>query len=404
MTDMNDETVDFGAILDAFEAASGEDGNQRRLPEVGERVRGTILSIGSETAFVDLGGKSEGMLPSAELLDDDGDLTADPGDVIEATVTGIEGGTVLLRRKAVAGGPEAQAELQAAFAHQLPVEGTVKEVNKGGLDVDVGGLRAFCPISQIERGYVEDASAYIGQRLTFRITRYEESRGRPNIVLSRRALLEAEAEAKAEALRAKLEVGATLEGTVSSLAAYGAFIDLGGLEGLLHVSQIQHGRVDHPQDVLQIGQSVRVEVLKIETRADGKERISLSRKTLDGDPWDDAPGRFPIGTTVTGTVVRLAPFGAFVELAPGVDGLVHISHLGGGRRIQHPQEVLQIGQTVPVVIRDVDVERKRISLTPVDDEMLKDDDDDAPRTLRPRATGGGFGAIGDFLDKTRKPK
>jgi small subunit ribosomal protein S1 len=234
------------------------------------------------------------------------------------------------------------------------------------VEVTVSGLRAFCPISQLDARYVEDAAAWVGQRLSFRITRFEQGRGRgPNIVLSRRTLLEEEARKKAAEARALLEVGKVVRGTVTSLTSYGAFVDLGGIEGLLHVSEIGHGRVEHPQDVLAVGQQLEVEVTRIEPPKGDKtqERISLSRRALLADPWEQQAGRLTPGTRHPGKVVRLETFGAFVELTPGVEGLLHVSELGGEQRLRHPREAVQPGDELEVTVTAVDLERRRISLS-----------------------------------------
>src|SRR6201747_1038267 len=229
-------------------------------------------------------------------------------------------------------------------------------------------MRAFCPLSQLDLRYVENPQQFVGQKLMFKVNRLEEGNrgGRgPNIVLSRRALLEEEQQTKAAETREKLQVGAILNGRVTSLTTYGAFVDLGGIEGMLHVSEIGHSRTAHPQDVFTIGQEVEVQVIKIEQGKDEKrpERISLSRRALESDPWNDAASRFTEGTEATGRVARLETFGAFIELAPGLEGLVHISEMGAGRRLNHSREAAQQGQEVQVRVLGVDTGRRRISLS-----------------------------------------
>ena len=221
-------------------------------------------------------------------------------------------------------------------------------LNKGGAEVQVAGMRAFCPLSQLDLRYVENPQQFVGQKLLFKVNRLEEGNrgGRgPNIVLSRRQLLEEEQQTRASETREKLQVGAVLTGRVTSLTTYGAFIDLGGIEGMLHVSEIGHSRTTHPQDVFTVGQEVEVQVIKIEKGKDEKrpERISLSRRALESDPWNDAASRFPEGTEATGKVMRLETFGAFIELAPGLEGLVHISEMGAGRRLNHSREAVAAG-------------------------------------------------------------
>jgi small subunit ribosomal protein S1 len=335
---------------------------------VGDKVSGQIVSIGPEAAFVDLGGKAEGIIELAQISDAEGKLTSAVGDTIEAKVSRIdpETGALVLRRR-VGRGQEVPAELVQAYQSGIPVEGLVTAVIKGGVEVQVSGLRAFCPLSQLELRYVENPERFIGERLAFKIARYEEGgRGRrPNIVLSRRALLEEEAKAKAAETRARLEPGAVVRGKVTALTDYGAFVDRGGLEGMLHVSEIGFARTAHPKDVLQVGQEIEVQVLKIEPSKDPKhgERISLSRKALERDPWNDAAERFTAGSRVKGRVMRLEAFGAFIEVAPGLEGLAHISELGASRRINHPREVLELGQDVDVTVLGVDPVKRRISLS-----------------------------------------
>jgi small subunit ribosomal protein S1 len=399
------EHDEFAAALAAFDGG-GPAPDRAPRPQAGDRLTARIVSFGAESAFVDLGGKAEGIVPLVELTDEAGQLTVAVGDTVEGVVASTADDTIVLRVRA-GRGPAAPAELLQAHEHGLPVEGTVLAVVKGGVEVTVAGVRGFCPLSQLDARYVEDPAAFVGQRLTFRITRYEEGRGKGvNVVLSRRALLEAEAQARAERARAELEVGKVVRGRVTSLAAYGAFVDLGGIEGLLHVSEIGHGRVGHPQEVLAVGQEVEVQVLKIEPPDDkGRQRISLSTRALEPDPWHEEAARLAPGTRRSGRVARLESYGAFVELAPGVDGLLHLSELEAakGREYRHAREALAVGQTVEVLVKSLDAETRRIALAlaPLDEEA------DADLIARERAAGGpgsGFGALGDFFDKARKPK
>ncbi len=313
--------------------------------------------------------------PRQSCKDAEGNLTVKEGDTLEATVTGTdpESGALLLKRKGGGGGkgkraPEVVPEIRQAFESGLPVEGLVTGLNKGGAEVQLFGMRAFCPLSQLDLRYVEDPQRFVGQKLQFKVNRLEEGNrgGRgPNIVLSRRQLLEEEQQSRASETREKLQVGATLTGRVTSLTTYGAFIDLGGIEGMLHVSEIGHSRTTHPQDVFKVGDEVEVQVIKIEKGKDEKrpERISLSRRALERDPWNDAASRFSEGTETTGRVMRMETFGAFIELAPGLEGLVHISEMGAGRRLNHSREAVQQGQEVQVRVLGVDTARRRISLS-----------------------------------------
>jgi small subunit ribosomal protein S1 len=366
MTQETQESQDFGQILAEFEDKGSEEQQQQKAaPEIGEKVKGRILSIGETAAFVDLGGKSEGVIDVAQLKDSAGNLTVTAGDEIEATVTGNdpETGSLVLRRKA-ARGQDVALELRQALETGIPVEGVVTAINKGGAEVQVSGMRAFCPLSQLDLRYVENPQQFVGQRLTFRVSRIEPGKTRPNIVLSRRALLEEEAETKATETRDKLQVGTVLHGKVTSLTSYGAFVDLGGLEGMLHVSEIGYSRLAHPGEVLQVGEEVEVQVIKVEKGKDEKRpRISLSRRALARDPWQDVADQFPEGTEMTGKVMRLESFGAFVEIAPGIEGLVHISEMGANRRLNHARDALQAGQEVQVRVLGVDPGKRRISLS-----------------------------------------
>src|SRR5262249_44373637 len=245
-----------------------------------------------------------------------------------------------------------KAELEQAAALGLPVEGLVTAVNKGGVEVTVSGVRGFCPISQLDVRHVEDAASFVGQRLVFKITRYEAK----NLVLSRRALLEEEQRRAAAATPERLVPGAVLRGKASPGKDYGAFVDLGGIGGMVHVSELGFARVTHPKDVLSVGQEVEVAVLRVDRSDDARkpEKVALSLKSLAKDPWDEAAERFPEGARATGTVARVEAFGAFVELAPGVEGLVHVSEMG-------PRK-LKRGETVRVAVLGLDRERRRISL------------------------------------------
>jgi small subunit ribosomal protein S1 len=400
------EANDFGAILAEFEQGQPA-AESAQAPKPGDKVSGKILSIGPEAAFVDLGGKAEGMIDLAQIKDAEGQLTVQVGDTLEATVTGVdsETGSLILKRR-VGRGAEARAEIEQAHQNGIPVEGLVTAVVKGGVEVQVSGLRGFCPVSQLDLRYVEDPERFVGQRLTFRVTKYEEGgKGRrPNIILSRRALLEEEQKTKAAETREKLHPGAVVRGKVTSLTDYGAFLDLGGLEGMLHVSEIGYARTAHPKDVLNIGDELDVQILKIEPARGGKqgERISLSRKALEADPWRDAAARFPEGTKVKGRVMRLETFGAFIEVAPGLEGLAHISELGAGRRINHAREVLQLGQDVEVTVLGVDTAKRRISLS-LQGERGAREEREAPAREAPSPRGAGGGGA-PREDRRREPR
>ena len=400
----DDETEDFASMFAEYEQKEKAAAKQKkkREPQLGDEVRGRVVSIGRDAVFIDVGYKSDGVLDIAELRDADGKLTVQMGDELEARVvdTGERSGVLQLRR-ALGRGPEAKAELEQAYAHQIPVEGQVSAVNKGGVEVMVAGVRGFCPISQLELRHVEDAQAYVGQRLTFRITRYEMSPRGANLVLSRRALLEEEQAEKAKATREKLEPGAVLRGRVSALKDFGAFVDLGGIEGMLHVSELGFQRVKHPSELLTVGQEIEVQVLKVEKTGDERrpERIALSLKSLERDPWSEAKQRFPEGTRRPGVVTRVEAYGAFVELEPGIEGLVHISELGQGKHLRHAKDAVKVGQPLDVMVLEVDAERRRVSLG----LAASRDDEDSPRSAS-TAPSTGFGTFGDLLGGGKKGK
>jgi small subunit ribosomal protein S1 len=387
---MADQDDDFAKMFAESERAAPKAGKR---PRVGDVVGGKVISIGKDTVFVDLGGKAEGSLDRAQVSDEEGKLQIKLGDKVEARVVADAGGVLTLRVK-VGRGPEARAELEQAQQLGLPVEGVVTEVIKGGVSVDVAGVRGFCPASQIDVRFVDDLTTYIGQRLTFRITRYEPR----NMVLSRRALLEEDNARRAAETRKKLEPGAVLRGKVVGFKPFGAFVDLGGIEGMLHVSELGYSRVERPEDMLSLGQEVEVAVLKVEP-GDKGERISLSLKALANDPWRDTAAALSEGARVRGKVTRLQPFGAFVEIAPGVEGLVHISELGAGRRINHPREAVAVGQEVEAAVLSVDHERRRIalSMTP-SSEGSAEDIAEAAKVVKAHAPTK-FGTLGDLLKK-----
>src|SRR3954468_4907835 len=351
---MGDQNEDFAAMLAETERGAPK---AKKRPRVGDQVTGKVISVGKDAVFVDVGGKAEGVLERAQVTDPEGKLLVKIGDTVEARVVADAGGALTLRVK-LGRGPEARGELQQAQELGIPVEGVVTEVVKGGVSVDVAGIRGFCPASQLDVRFIDDLSIYIGQRLTFRITRYEPR----NLVLSRRALLEEDNARRAVETRKKLEPGAVLRGKVVGFKPFGAFIDLGGIEGMLHVSELGHSRVAKPEDVLTMGQDVEVQVLKLEPGEKG-QRISLSLKSLATDPWKETAAQFTVGQRMKGKVTRLLAFGAFVEIAPGVEGLVHISELGAARRINHPKEVVSEGQEVEATVLAIDHEKRRLSLS-----------------------------------------
>lgn len=373
----------------------------------GQTVRGSIVSFDLETAFIDLGMKATAELSTLELTSGDGELLYKVGDEIDGEVVGFDRATGVPRLRLLGRAhhqPSGDARKTAPAALEVgqTVQGFITGTNKGGVEVEVGTRRGFCPISQLADHRVEDATPFVGQRFSFQITRIEE--GGRNLVLSRRALLEAEKAESAAITLAGLSVGAVLRGRITAMAEYGVFVELGGgLEGLVHVSELSFQRLAHPQEKVAVGQILEVKVQKIEKGKDGRDRISLSHKALGRDPWLEAQHRFREGSLLRGTVRRLDSFGAFVELEPGVEGLVHISELGRGRHINHPREVLKVGQELDVQVKGLDAVKRRISLSPLEAGEGVDSAEDVRRHLaESEKTTAGFGAMAAFFSKAKK--
>ncbi len=362
MTSEKPANEDFAALLAEYDSSPTT--ARKAGPKRGDIVSGAVVSIGADSVFIDVGGKCEGALARDELTNSDGQLVVALGDLVEARV--VQTGDNLVLRRTVGKGPDARNDLMQAQELEIPVEGVVTGTNKGGFEVQVAGVRAFCPISQMDTRYIDTPEVFVGQRLHFRITRYEAgTSGRDNIVLSRRALLEQEFAARAVETREKLKLEAVFSGKVTAIENYGAFVDIGGIEGFLHISELGFTRVDKATDVLSIGQELQVQVIKIETTNNPKrpEKIGLSLKSLQRDPWRAAASNIAAGSRVTGTVVRIEPFGAFVEVADGVEGLIHISEMGAGKRIHTPKKVVSIGDQVEATVLSVDLERHRLALS-----------------------------------------
>jgi len=330
----------------------------RKTCEMGQVVKGLVVQLGQQDIFLDIGAKSEATIATAELLDKEGNLTVKVGDTIEATIVKMTAEGICVSRRMLQGSKSLEA-LETAVRANIPVQGKVIAAIKGGFEVSVLGQRAFCPFSQIDVRRATDPSAYVGQTMDFRIIEFRE-RGR-NIVLSRRRLLEESAAATAREVWKAAVPGAVLEGTVVSLADFGAFVDLGGVQGLIHISEISHERVAKPSDHLKPGQTVMVKILKVDTE---KGRISLSLKALAEDPWAATAARLKEGDVLRGRIVRIADFGAFVEIAPGVDGLIHVSQATPALIAEWKAQVAQRPE-IEVRVISVDRERSRISLAPV---------------------------------------
>lgn len=377
--------ADFAAALQAFERdkvtttpTAGEPSARGAAPaiRVGARLACRVVSVSDDTVLLDIGGRSEGVAEAREFRLDDGSLSVSEGQTVELFV--IEAGEQVMLARAArssAGGGKSRPSLEGvrqARTAGLPVRGKVTALNTGGLNVEIDGVRAFCPLSQIDSVFVEDPAPYVGRVLEFLVTEVDESRHR--VVVSRKKLLQREQAQQAKERLAAIAPGQELEGTVSRMEPFGAFVDLGGIDGLIHVSEVSHARIAHPREVLSAGEKVKVKVLRVEPGKDGRPRVALSLRAAAPDPWLTAVQQFTPGARVPGVVVRLADFGAFVNLAPGIDGLVHVSQVTD-RRIQHVREVLTPGQAVEAVVLAVEPERKRISLS------LREAQDIAPSAL-----------------------
>ncbi|BBO69393.1 30S ribosomal protein S1 [Desulfosarcina alkanivorans] len=359
----NESPEDGESFAELFESYSaGMNDNIR----VGDQIRGRIISIGTGNVFVDTGTKVDGVVETSELLDEDGQLPFVEGDELDLYVVAADESEIRLSR--AMSGIGGLNMLKEAWEQRVPVEGKVAAAIKGGFQVDVSKQRAFCPISQMDVTYVEDPELYVGQTFSFMIKRFEE-RGR-NIVVSRRDILQKEMEASRKAFMAQLEEAAVFEGTVVRILPFGAFVSLApGVEGLVHISELSWSRLDTPEQAVKVGDRLQVKVLGIkEGDKPGTQKISLSVKQAMGDPWLEAPNRVSVGDKLMGKVTRCANFGAFVELFPGIEGLVHISEMSYTRRVMRPEEVVAPGDEIMVMVKEFDLDRKRISLSIKDAE------------------------------------
>lgn len=350
-----DESGDFAALL-----GETEDNASRTPLKIGDKVTGKVVHVGKEYTFVALSPKIEAAMATIEFTDDAGNVTVRFGQKVSAYVVSTTGGVTLSNQIAHAGVDTGM--LEEAAAKKVPVEGKVLSVNKGGFDVQISGKRAFCPVGQIDIKFVEDTSTFVGRTLTFIIERIEE--GGRNIVVSRRALLERERKEKARELIKSLEVNKRYEAVITRVADFGAFADIGGLEGLIPRSEISHGHIERVSDAVSTGDRVEVVVLsfEIDDANPTKSRVSFSLKKTKDDPYTLHWNKIAAGATLEGRVVRIESFGAFVELFPGIDGLIHISELSENR-VQHPKDILSIGDPVTVRVVSADDESKRVALS-----------------------------------------
>ena len=386
----NQELNDEGNFAEMLEQSML---GQSRL-EPGQKVEATVLQIGDEWVFLDVGQKGEGVLDRKELLDSDGELTVAVGGTVSAYFMSRKGGELRFTMR-LGGGSSGTAQLEEAWRSGIPVEGRIEKEIKGGYEIKLpGNVRAFCPFSQLGLRRQDDAVETIGTNRDFRITQFGEQ-GR-NIVVSHRVILEEQRLQQKEELKASLKEGMVVSGTVSNIRGFGAFIDIGGLEGLLPISEISYGRVENIEDVLQVGQQLEVAVKKCDWE---NEKFSFSLRDTLADPWSKVESNYPIGSKHTGTVSRLAKFGAFVTLEEGIDGLVHISKIGGDQRIKHPQDVLSVGQTLQVTVEKIDFEDKRISLALVNEQA-----EGTTETSYTEQSSGGMGTFAELFKKAQQKK
>src|SRR5512140_178674 len=331
--------------------------SERSLTE-GEVIRGHVLQVTNDEVIIDIGFKSEGMIPRREFANLPPDKQPQPGQQIDAILerTEDQSGYVILSYEK-ARRLKAWDAVELAFQSGAPVKGRVLERVKGGLAVDIG-VRAFLPGSLADIRPLKNLDVLRGRELEFRIVSFDKKRG--NIVLSRKALMEEVAEAKKQDAAQALADGRTLHGVVKNLTEYGAFVDLGGIDGLLHVTDISWGRLGHPSEAVQVGQEVEVRVLKFDPESG---RISLGMKQLKPDPWHDLPAHYPVGARVRGKVVSLTDYGAFVELEEGIEGLIHVSEMSWTKKVKNPSKLLNVGDIIEAVIADVNTETRRLSLS-----------------------------------------
>ncbi|HOG06894.1 MAG: 30S ribosomal protein S1 [Syntrophales bacterium] len=324
--------------------------------QIGEVVTGKVVQIGSDAVMVDVGWKTEGYIPLRELIDAEGKIGISVGDELEILVDRRDGDGNLVLSRDKATKIKVWDDIKEACEQNLPVQGTIMERIKGGLSVDIG-IPAFLPGSQVDIRPVRDLDRYVGQNLMFEVLKYDKKRN--NVVLSRRTILEKEREEEKKRTLETIEEGKIVQGIIKNITDYGLFIDLGGIDGLLHVTDISWGRMSRPADKFSRGDSITVKVLSFDRE---KERVSLGLKQLIDNPWDQIQSRYPVGAVFEGKVVNLTDYGVFVELEDGVEGLVHISEMFWTREIKHPTKVLSLGQVINVMILDVNPVSKRISL------------------------------------------
>lgn len=403
-----------GVVMDRDDRGRSEETEEESFPDLldstyeeparlepGEKISAKIIGITSDHVFLDLGRKGEGCLEGKEFHDADGNLTVKEGDTIQVFFLGTRNNELWFTTR-IGSGAVGQAQMEDAWRNGIPVEGHVEKEIKGGFSVRIaGGYRGFCPYSQMGLASAESRGESIGKRLLFKITQYGE-RGR-NIVLSHRILLEEKRREEKESLRETLREGMTVRGRITSVREFGAFISVGPIEGLVPASEVGWNRGGDIREELTPGQEVEVAVVNLDW---DKDRYTFSMKKTLADPWDGVEGRYPPGSRHTGKVSRITAFGAFVSLEAGVDGLLHISRLGGGKRIRHPGEAVREGEELAVNVDSVDREKRRISLSLPEEEFegeRPDEQEDSRQYFEepPRSLGTLGEALKAELEKKR---
>ena len=324
----------------------------------GAIVKALVVSVGPDVVVVNAGLKSEGVIPTAQFYNERGELQVKAGDLVEVALDAVEDGygtTVLSREKAKRA--QAWGDLERAFEKAETVTGIITGKVKGGFTVDINDIRAFLPGSLVDVRPVRDTAYLEGKPLEFSVIKLDRKRN--NVVVSRRAVVEAETSAERQALLDNLQEGSVVRGVVKNLTEYGAFVDLGGIDGLLHITDMAWKRVKHPSEVVNVGDEMDVKVLKFDRE---RNRVSLGLKQLGEDPWQNIARRYPVGTRIFGKVTNLTDYGAFVEIEEGVEGLVHVSEMDWTNKNIHPQKIVQVGDEVEVMVLDIDEDRRRISL------------------------------------------
>ena len=324
----------------------------------GSIVKGTVVSIDKDIVLVDAGLKSESAIPADQFKNAEGELEIAIGDQVDVALDAVEDGfgeTILSREKAKR--HEAWVELEKAYEDKATIKGVINGKVKGGFTVEVNSVRAFLPGSLVDVRPVRDTTHLEGKELEFKVIKLDAKRN--NVVVSRRAVIEAESSAERETLLANLEEGHEVKGIVKNLTDYGAFVDLGGVDGLLHITDMAWKRVKHPSEIVNVGDEINVKVLKFDKE---KQRVSLGMKQMGNDPWQEIAQRYPEGTKITGQVTNLTDYGCFVEIEDGVEGLVHVSEMDWTNKNIHPSKVVNLGDSVEVMVLEIDEERRRISL------------------------------------------